>query len=239
MVNKLTNIQKQNINILVNRMIAKGIKSNKAQAAVLAIVQKESNFIPQSENLNYSANRLVQVFPSKFPNIQIANRFANEPQLIANMVYGGRFGNGLTEGWKYRGRGFNQITFKDTYKSIGAQIGVDLVNNPDLLNDPKIAADALIAYFMGRIKRLYPKVDINKIDDLTTILNIFYNANAGAVNKHLKDVTGGYNKAKSVVDDLYNIVKDNKVETGGSLFFLILITIAIAKRKKIAQFLNK
>lgn len=210
MIGSLNNQQKQNIQILVNRMNVKGITSKTAQAAVLAIVQKESNFIPQSENLNYSASRLVQVFPSRFPNINTAKPFEKKPELIANRVYGGRFGNNLNEGFKFRGRGFNQITFKDTYRTIGSKIGVDLVSSPDLLNNPQVAADALIVYFLDRIKRLYPNLNINTINNLTEVLNVFYNANAGAVNKHLKDVTGGYAKAKAVVVDLYNLIEKNK-----------------------------
>ena len=235
----LTTQQKNNINILIDRMNKKGITSKYAQAAVLAIVKKESNFIPQNENLNYSASRLVQIFPSRFPNLTTASIFANKPEAIANKVYGGRFGNGLNEGFKYRGRGYNQITFKDTYKSIGNKIGVDLVSNPDLLNTPIVAADAAIVYFLDRIKRLYPTLDVNKVTDLTQILNVFYNANAGAVNKHLKDVTGGYAKAKSVVNDIYKAIDNNKGTTGAGLFFLTLTIIAIAKRKKIKEILTK
>jgi putative chitinase len=238
-ISKLSTTQKSNIQTLVDRLKSKGITSPFAQAAVLAIVQKESNFIPSSENLNYTAPRLLQVFPSRVKTSAQANAIASKPELIGNTIYGGRYGNAANEGYKYRGRGFNQITFKDTYRSIGNKIGRNLVSNPDLLNDPAIAADALIAYFTGRIKLLYPTADINKINDLQKILNIFYDANAGAVGKHLKDVTGGYLKAKNAVDDFYTLVNNNKTTVGGGLFFLILTGVAIWKRKEIGSIVTR
>jgi predicted chitinase len=238
-VTSLNPTQKKNIGIIVSRCSAKGVTGKAAQAAILSIVGKECNFIPQSENLNYTASRLLQVFPSRVKTVAQANALAGKPELIANSIYGGRYGNAANEGYKFRGRGFNQITFKDTYAKIGKLIGVDLVGKPDLLNDPAVAADAMIAYFMERVKLYYPKVDINKVTSLYEALKIFYNANAGAVNKHLKDTTGGYVKAKSNVEALFTLVKENKTATGGGLFFLIVAAVAIAKRKQISEFINK
>lgn len=240
---KLSAEQKQNIQLIVNELYKKGITNAYAIAGVLSVVGKESGFIPKSENLNYSASRLLQVFPSKVKTQAQANALANKPELIANTIYGGRYGNLPNEGYKYRGRGFNQITFKSTYKSIGLLIGRDLVANPDLLNTPQVAAEALVAYFMQRVRLYYPKMDVNKISNTTDSLNVFYNANAGAVNKHLKDTTGGYAKAKNTVNDFYNIVSkavaENKTTTGGGIFFLIVTTIAIVKRKQIAEWVKK
>jgi len=231
--------QKNNIQIIMNRLVAKGITNPYAQAAVLSIVGKESGFIPQNENLNYSAARLLQVFPSTIKTPAQANALANKPELIANTIYGGRYGNAANEGYKYRGRGYNQITFKDTYRNVGTAIGKDLVANPDLLLDPTIAADAMIVYFLKRIKLYYPSTDINKIKSLNDSLTVFYNANAGGPGKHLRDTTGGYDKAKNSINDLYTLVNNNKAATGGGLFFLILTLLAIAKRETISNWINK
>lgn len=93
-------------------------------AAVLAEAWHEtgSTMEPISENLNYSAKRITQVWPSRFPTIKDATPYANNPQKLANKVYGGRNGNtGHDDGWRYRGRGLAQITFKDNYAKFGLQ----------------------------------------------------------------------------------------------------------------------
>jgi len=236
---KLSPIQKRNIGIILQRCVAKGYTGKAAQAAILLITGKECNFIPQVENLNYTAARLLEVFPSKVTTLAQAKALAGKPELIANTIYGGRYGNAANEGFKYRGRGFNQITFKDTYAKIGKLIGVDLVGNPDALNDPKIAADAMLAYFTIRVKLYFPNVDINKVTSVDEALKIFYDANAGAVGKHKKDTTGGYAKAKSAMNEFYELVNNNKAATGGGLFFLILLGVGIAKRKQITEFFTK
>lgn len=204
---ELSNEQQINIKIIVDNCKSKGIVNNYAIAGILAVVGKESGFIPKNENLNYSASRLLEVFPSKVKNLEQAKTLANKPELIANTIYGGRYGNLPNEGFKYRGRGFNQITFKDAYKSIGALIGKDLVGNPDLLNDVNVASEALVAYFQQRVKLYYPKLNVNNLRNTNDALIVFYNANSGAVNKHLKDTTGGFIKAKNTVEQLYNLIK--------------------------------
>jgi putative chitinase len=62
---------------------------------------------------------------------------------IADLAYGGRFGNGDVnsgDGWRYRGRGLKQITFKDNYRDCGAALGVDLIAQPELLGQDVYAA---------------------------------------------------------------------------------------------------
>lgn len=88
------------------------------------------------ENLNYSADRLVVVFKKYFPDVTIANAYAKKPEKIANIVYASRMGNGdksTGDGWKYRGRGYIQLTFKQNYSEFDAFVEDDIVNNPDLV----------------------------------------------------------------------------------------------------------
>ena len=137
--------------------------SPKAQANILAQVQSESNFKPQSERLDHSAQRLADIWPNRFavkdekgkiidphkPN-PLALSIEKNPEKIANSVYGGRMGNTAEgDGWKYRGRGYIQITGKDAYAALSKAIKIDLVSNPDLLNDPVIAAKSIPWFFLS------------------------------------------------------------------------------------------
>lgn len=132
-----------------------GIKDPKEQAGILAQLKAESGLKPQTENLNYSPERLLEVFPKYFKNLDEAKKtVANGEEAIANKIYGGRMGNAKDEGYKYRGRGFIQLTGKYNYKKYGKKIGVDLVKNPDLLNDPEVALKVAAAYMKDRSKNL-------------------------------------------------------------------------------------
>lgn len=113
-------------------------------AAFLAQCAHESGgFTRLVENLNYSAEALMRVWPKRFPTMEIAMRYHRQPEKIANSVYASRMGNGPEasgEGWKYRGRGLKQLTGKTNYAACGHALGVDLVANPDLLLNPEFAA---------------------------------------------------------------------------------------------------
>ena len=152
-VNK-SGLSEQQENIVV-KMIDKGIVDPTAQANILSQFDAESNIKPVNENMNYSGKRLYTVFPKYFKDEAEAIELAKlGPEAIGNRVYGGRLGNAKNEGYKYRGRGYIQLTGKDNYKRYGDMLGLDLVNNPDLLLDPDIAADVGIAYMSDRSKDL-------------------------------------------------------------------------------------
>jgi predicted chitinase len=85
------------------------------------------------ENMNYRAERIVQVWPSRFPTMADALPFAHNPEKLANKVYGRRMGNvNPGDGWKFIGRGLIQVTGRESYKKFGDKLGVDLVGNPEL-----------------------------------------------------------------------------------------------------------
>ncbi|KSV79535.1 lytic enzyme [Sinorhizobium sp. GW3] len=91
-------------------------------AAILAEAHHETGgaMQPVSENLNYSAKRLTEVWPSRFPTLAAAAPYANNPQRLANKVYGGRLGNvDPGDGWLFRGRGLAQITGRENYARFG------------------------------------------------------------------------------------------------------------------------
>ena len=149
------------------------IDTTKRQAAFIGQCMHESNYFKTlTENLNYSARALMATWPSRFPNEEVANQYARQPEKIANKVYGGRMGNGPEEsgdGWKYRGRGLKQLTGKDNYQRCGAALGVDLVGNPDLLLQPKYAA--LSAGWFWDINRINELADKGDIQTMTRRIN--------------------------------------------------------------------
>ncbi len=113
-----------------------GITTNLRLAHFLAQCALESmNFTATVENLNYSAQRLLQVFPKYFKNVDV-NAYARNPQKIGSRVYANRMGNGdeaSGDGFKYRGRGYIQLTGKNNYQSFTNHIGEDCIANPDLV----------------------------------------------------------------------------------------------------------
>lgn len=161
---------------LRNELSAQGITDPKAQANILAQVQRESGFKPQSENLNYSGEKLFEMYGPgnkggnrvRFQTLEEAKALAAKgPEAIGNVIYGGRMGNAPDEGFKYRGRGLVQLTGKENYKKYGDMIGVDLVNNPDLANDPDIALKIAAAYYKDKQSRGVNLQNIQEVNRAT------------------------------------------------------------------------
>jgi putative chitinase len=112
------------------------ITTNLRLAHFLSQCSHESGgFKATHENLNYSVAGLKNTFPKYFPGV-IAEGYARNPEKIASKVYGGRMGNGdeaSKEGYKFRGRGYIQLTGKQNYTNFAKFIGEDTVTNPDLV----------------------------------------------------------------------------------------------------------
>ena len=112
-----------------------GINTPLRLAHFLAQCGHESGgFRATQENLNYSAKGLMGIFKKYFPTQALAEQYQRNPQKIASKVYGGRMGNGPEssgEGFKFRGRGFIQLTGKENYTAFGKSINEDILSNPD------------------------------------------------------------------------------------------------------------
>lgn len=96
---------------------------------------ESGGFKAVTENLNYSAEGLKKVFPKYFPG-NLNESYARKPEKIANRVYGGRMGNGPEEsgdGWKFRGRGYIQLTSRSNYAEFDKLVPEDIIANPDLV----------------------------------------------------------------------------------------------------------
>jgi len=120
------------------------IATPRQQASFIGQASHEcNNFKTLEENLNYKAETLIKLWPSRFPTLEIANAYAHQPQKIANKVYASRMGNrdeASGDGYRFRGRGAIQLTGHDGYWHCGQAVNADLVASPDLVSTPKYAA---------------------------------------------------------------------------------------------------
>ena len=103
------------------------------------------------ENMNYTSNRMMQVWPSRFPTLATAQPYAGNPRALANKVYNGRMGNriGSDDGWNFRGRGGAQTTGREGYQRVKKATGLDVIACPDLLIDPAHFLDCAISDFIN------------------------------------------------------------------------------------------
>jgi len=127
-----------------------GITTDLVVAHIFAQFSEESGGgVEMKENMNYSAARLLQVFPSHFTTAQ-AYAMQHQPRLIADQAYGSRMGNhpGTDDGWNFRGQGFSQLTGRSNYEALAKTTGLDLVNHPELLIDPDHALDCAVGDFV-------------------------------------------------------------------------------------------
>ena len=149
------------------------INTPKRQAAFIGQCAHESNnFKTLEENLNYKPESLMKVWPSRFPDLPTAMKYAHNPEAIANKVYGGRMGNGVEEtgdGWKYHGRGLIQLTGKENYDNCGKAIGIDLINQPGLLAQPDGAV--MSAGWFWNKKGLNALADSGDFETMTKRIN--------------------------------------------------------------------
>ena len=122
----------------------KNIKDPVRAAAFVATVEAESG--TSLTERGYTKQRALEVFSSRASDIEALPDNASADDIF-NTVYGGRFGNTEpNDGSKYKGRGLVQLTFKGNYKDVGDILGLDLVNNPELVNDPKHAVAVAMTY---------------------------------------------------------------------------------------------
>lgn len=102
-----------------------------------------ANFTKLEENLNYSAQGLMKIWPRRFPTLEVAQPYHRQPQKIANKVYANRMGNrdeASGDGWRFRGSGWLQLTGHSNFFHAGKAIGEDFVMKPELVRTPKYAA---------------------------------------------------------------------------------------------------
>ena len=185
---------------LNNAMQKYEINSVDREAAFLAQIAHESGELNRLvENLNYSANRLMAVWPGRFPTLQKAQQYEKNPEKLANYVYADRLGNGneaSVDGWRFRGRGILQITGRGNYRSTGLALGLPLESHPEQLEVPDIAAYSAAQFWKSRGLNEYADDRNDDNDDadferITKIIN-------GGLNG-LKDRKQYWERAKKVL----------------------------------------
>jgi putative chitinase len=168
-----------------------GINTPLRLAHFLAQCGHESGgFKATQENLNYSAKGLMGIFKKYFPTQTLAEQYQRNPQKIASKVYGGRMGNGpesTGEGFKFRGRGYIQLTGKENYTAFGKSINEDMTVNPDKVatHYPLLSA----AWFFSK-NGLHKIADTGATDAVVT--SITKRVNGGTIGladriKHFKE----------------------------------------------------
>jgi putative chitinase len=151
---------------------------------------ESGGFRATQENLNYSAKGLAGIFKKYFPTEAAAAPYARQPQKIASKVYGGRMGNGPEssgEGYKFRGRGYIQLTGKENYTAFGKSIGEDIISNPDVVASKYALLSA--AWFFNK-NGLHKMADEGASDIVVT--KITKRVNGGTIGlpdriKHFKE----------------------------------------------------
>lgn len=173
-----------------------GINTSLRLAHFLAQAGHESGgFRLTQENLNYSAKGLVGLF-GKYFTATSAKDYERKPEKIANVIYANRMGNGPStsgDGWRFRGRGYIQLTGRDNYTAFGKSIGIDIPANPDLV---------ATTYALSSAAWFWSNNGLNKLADLgpttDTVTKITKRVNGGTIG--LQDRIKHFN-------EYYNLVK--------------------------------
>jgi putative chitinase len=182
---------------LNDAMLLWGIAANRDYAVEFLAqgAHESAQFTRLAESLVYSADRLVQVWPKRFPTVAAALPYANNPQGLADFVYANRMGNGPPEsgdGYKYRGRGVFMVTGRANYAAVAKLINDPLVMLcPDRLCTKAVAANASAAWWAQRPELNRLALDEPNDDDGADFVSITRIVNGGtqglADRQHLRD----------------------------------------------------
>jgi predicted chitinase len=210
--------EKKMAEIILEKLKKYGIVNPLVQKAILSVVGKESKFNPEISEINYSKtsnSRIRKIFGNRVKGLSDVelNSLKKDPTKFWDRVYGSNDPTGSSQklgntepgdGYNYRGRGFNGITFKSNYRKYTDilrknGVNVDLVQNPKLLSKPEIAAEVNALYFVDQLsnpesRKKYGNKNPNDFKDFPTALKAVTNANAGWG----KNIEGSETLAKAI-----------------------------------------
>jgi len=156
---------------------AAGIDTGMRLAHFLAQTATETGgFKTLEENLNYSASRMMVVFPRRFPTLASTAGLANNPRAFALKVYSDRLGNGPAssgDGFTYRGRGLIQLTGRANYQARADETGLPLIDHPEMVSAPKTSVQVAALYWTSR--------DINAAADADNLKEVRRLVNGGQI----------------------------------------------------------
>jgi putative chitinase len=161
-------------------------------AFVAQCAHESGGFKAIKENLNYRAVTLRKVFPKYFPTDELANAYAQKPEMIANRVYGGRMGNGdehSGDGFRYCGRGLIQLTGKQNYQNFADSLEMSVEDVPEYL-----------ATFEGAVQSacwFWESNNLNQWADRSDIVTLTKRINGGTIG--LEDRIKHYNHALHIL----------------------------------------
>ena len=140
------------------------------------VAHESAGFKFVKENLNYSAASLMRVWPTRFPTVEIAQRYAMQPEKIANRAYADRMGNrdeASGDGWKYIGRGLIQLTGKNNYVAYSMACDNEALQHPEIVEQPKYAAESAGWFWdVNRLNTLADAQDIGGMCKKTKLLSV-------------------------------------------------------------------
>lgn len=260
------------VNAMISAMNKHGITNPYLQTGILGTVGKETGFVlrPEVGYGNTSNSRIRSIFKNRVADLSEDALTSLKKNDVAffEKVYGmqTKIGKDLGntqygDGYKYRGRGFNGLTGRGQYKSYGAQMGLDLVGNPDLLNQIPIAAEYTVLYYQNNFSHaekngnMKSSIGVDKASDVKNIaqgIKIAVQATGGWWGKDLTEDFRAENlkrateAANTILQEAANYtmkavdtVKKNPGTTIAILFFFGAATIAYIKRGNIKQFFKK
>lgn len=207
----LTQGQVDGLNAVLDAWAKYGNGDSRGLAYVMAIAFHEVNFEPDRvENMNYSASRIREVWPSRFPTVDAARPYANNPEGLANKVYSNRLGNGAEasgDGARFIGRGLAQPTGRGHAEQFTALLGVNFVDHPELYLVPAHGARILVegmtrGLFTGRkLADYFPPGKVESRQDIINaraIVNADVAANGPKIAGHYAKFLAAIRAAEAV-----------------------------------------
>jgi hypothetical protein len=248
-LNTLNNAQKLTVDSLIEQLRKAGF-NDYLIAAILGVISKERSFMTGPESCyNNTSNDRIRRYHSrtkKLTDSQLTTLKKN-CKAFFDYVYDNRIGNGVGEGYLYRGRGLNQLTGKANYSTFSKYAGIDLVKNPDAVIRPEVAVPVAVGFFKdviangdnrGLFKSRYGK-DSKTANDIITAVKIANNANSGLgnnMNTPFWQTLDGYIKSENRAKEFITYIQEKKKRINPiqfssiALILLVLGTLYYSKK---------